>query len=171
MPQVLATFSLQQQRTTPIKCNTPYNQTAWSIKTFKCTVRNLSTSDRRPGQRRRARGPQHLSKLSKRRLKDDTRVLGTVHICHSLFVHVNLEAYQGSSVTQHKHTVQSQLGSVRAWFMTDQVGAGWRDLSPAQACKSGLFSRINNCEIHGGENILSLNLFALFEFTCTRVFA
>lgn len=46
-----------------------------------------------------------------------------------------------------KHTVQSKLGSVRVWFMTDPVGAGWWDLSPAQACKSGLFSLINICEI------------------------
>ena len=35
-------------------------------------------------------GPQRLSKLSKRRLKDDMDVLGTAHVCHSLFVHVNL---------------------------------------------------------------------------------
>lgn len=101
---------------------------------------------KRPGQR----GPRRLSGPSERRLKDDTRVLASVRVCHWLFVGVNLEAHQGSSVTEHKHTVQSNLGSVRLWFMTDPVRAGWRDLSPAEACKSGLFSLVNNCEIWGG---------------------
>lgn len=52
----------------------------------------------------KAWGPQRLSKVSERRLKDDTDVPGTARVCHSLFVHVNLKAYQGSSVTEHKHT-------------------------------------------------------------------
>lgn len=94
-------------------------------------------------------GPRRPSGPSERCLEDDTRVLGRVRVCHWLFVGVNLEAHQGSSVTEHKHTVQSNLGSVRLWFMTDPVRAGWRDLSPAEACKSGLFSLVNNCEIWG----------------------
>lgn len=101
------------------------------------------------GKRAGQRGPGWLSELSERCLKDDTHVLGMAHVCHWLFVGVNLEAHQGSSVTEHKHTVQSNLGSVRLWFMTDPVRAGWRDLSPAEACKSGLFSLVNICEIWG----------------------
>lgn len=50
-------------------------------------------------------------------------------------------------------TVQSVLASVVVWFMTDPVGAGWRDLSPTQACKSGLFSLRNIRWIRWGREI------------------
>lgn len=53
-------------------------------------------------------------------------------------------------ITECKHTVQSKLRSVEVWFMTDPVRARWRDLSSTGACKSGLLSLINNCEILGG---------------------
>lgn len=56
------------------------------------------------------RWPQRLSKVSKRRLKDDTDVLGTAHVCHSLFVRVNLEVYQGSSVTIQSNLSYNRLG-------------------------------------------------------------
>lgn len=54
-------------------------------------------------------GPQRISAVSERRLKDDTDVLGTVRVCHLLFVRVNLEADQEGSVTEHKHTVGANL--------------------------------------------------------------
>lgn len=47
------------------------------------------------GERAGQRGPRWLSELSERRLKDDTHVLGAAHVCHWLFVGVNLEAHQG----------------------------------------------------------------------------
>lgn len=113
---------------------------------------------KRPGQR----GPRRLAGPSERRLKDDTRVLGRVRVCHWLFVGVNLEAHQESSVTEHKHTVQSNLGSVRLWFLTDPVRAGWRDLSPAEACKSGLFSLVNNCEMCVGGGVIYIYIIIYF---------
>lgn len=107
---------------------------------------------------------QPLSKLSKRCLKDDVDVLGMAHVCRSFFVHVNLEADQGSGVTEHKRTVQSKLRSVEVWFMTGRVRAGWRDLSTAEACKSGLFKLVNNCEIQREEYIHSGYLFCQSSF-------
>jgi len=54
-------------------------------------------------------GPRRLFKPSKRRLKDDTDVLGVARVSHPLFVCVNLKADQGSSVTSQNASTLPNL--------------------------------------------------------------
>lgn len=100
-------------------------------------------SGQRFGQWCRARGPQQLPKTVKETSQRWRRCPRHSTRLSLAFCSCKPGGERGKQCHRTQaHTVQSKLRSVKAWFMTDPVRARWRDLSPTQACKSGLFRAV-----------------------------